>query len=190
MKKDEYDIFLKGQLDSIDIPPKRFKYILKKWAKQGLISNSKLTDEFHRIRKLILHKNEDKYNYLDDLDGRVAIVEFIQEHFYPYPRNVGIIQNHDDNGWWFITKSLKQYQLDFDYSSIAYVELHPNPKKIWRLMNYLAWKRENREDCFHQKITEMSWTTTSYYSKANEVIYTNPLGNLGECFPWCQCKFL
>ena len=83
MKQDEYNLVL-------DIPqqvhPKRMKYILKKWDKWGWLWHGRATDAFCRVKDLIVNKEK----YIDNMDGRVVIVHFIQD-VWGFPTSMGIL---------------------------------------------------------------------------------------------------
>ena len=188
MKKDEMNMVL-GVAG--DMHPKRRSHILSKWWKKGWLKNGKTTTEFNRVKSLIVNKGD----LIRTMDGRVVIVHF--DDTWGFPPTCGIIEDHNDNGWHFYTASRgnsnRCYFLGHsNLPGISYVELHPNPRKIWERMNYLYWKRDGRSDRFHQKIGTIDPFTTCDYSQANKGIFTysNPHGKIGECYSWCQCKHL
>jgi len=194
MKLDEYNLLC-------DLPqelaPKRREFILKKWEKRGWI-NRKVFDscfnEFLRIQQIAKNLSEHTWH----MDGRVVIVEFLE-----HPHLVkGILEDHGDNGWSLYTCSSCQNNTSLylgNFEDVAYVDLHPEPRKLWSRMNHLYWKLHKRPDRFHKKISSHSPGTVCDYAnfgldflagRAERFVYTNPEGAMGDCYPHCQCKFL
>ncbi len=183
MKTDEVNLILGIKQD---IHPKRHAYIMQKWYKQGLIDKGKPTKELERIKDLIVNKGK----YIDKWDGRVVIVHFLQ-NIWGRSLAAGILEDCGDNGYWFVTVN-NNYSFNYDFKDVAYIELHPKPRRIWTRLNFYAWKKNKHPDCYHKKISSMSHGTTCDYSQVSKGIFTysNPLGKIGECYPYCQCKFL
>ena len=175
MKSDEC-AYLTGK--NIELRPKRRDYLLKKWTRKGWYRESLFTSNFtpegRRIRELIL-KVENSYDIPEEYDGRVVTV-YGKTAWIGHGR-AGIFRNQGDMGWYFYTVlSVRRKSCWFiEKKDIAYIDLHPNPHKIWRKINYEYWQHHKIPDFFHNKVGFL-YRVEGYKE--------------GECLPTCQCKFL
>jgi len=178
MKIDEYNLIV-NKTSFNELPEKRGNYILKKWVKKGWIDSALMkTHEYYRVENLILNLFDDGYKFCN----RVVNIYF-DENRWGFSQSTGVMEDIYDSGFWFYTTNkckksssyFLDYSLSFEESGIAYIEYHPNPHKIWRRLNYLMWKKEKKEDYFHDKY---SWL----WCKDPELH--------GKCTDQCQCKFL
>lgn len=162
IKQDEINLILNQQQE---IHPKRKKYLQEKHKRKGWTGI-----KLEQIKTLI--SKERKLN--DELDNHVVIIQLDW-----LPPICGILVDCGDNGWHLYTKkTIKQnYSYYIQEKDVIYVEQHPNPKKIWTRINYLAWKYLKREDYFHSKV--------SFFYPKNKYNLS-----IGECYPFCQCKTL
>lgn len=187
MKQDEIDLMLGKK---IEMHPKRRKFILNKWASKGWGVAPNYTETFLKIKSILSKEKRIDNN----LDGQVVVM-----HSTYYPPMIGILEDHGDNGWHLYTsKSIKK---DWSYyvgesrnleNHICYFEPHPNPRKIFNKLNYLAWKYLKRQDRFHKKISEWDYDSIRPYRiEDGQFVWlppTNPNGNIGDCRSYCQCK--
>jgi len=189
MKQDEIDLMFGKKTE---MHPNRRKFIISKWAKKGWGIAPNYTPEFYRIKDLIENLDE----HMDKLEGHVVTM-YSKKY---YPPMVGILEYHGDNGWHFYTKKniVKNWSYyvgesyNLEDSDIAYLDPHPNPRKIWNKLNYLAWKYGKYEDRFHDKIKEFDRDTQRDFKIIDgKYIWSppfNPEGNIGDCRSYCPCK--
>lgn len=193
MKRDELALIMGKE---VDVHPKRLAYLYSRWRSKGWLDEAlKPTAKMDKLRYLILNKNQ----IMNGLDRRVAFVEYVSDNL-EYATQSGILVDYGDNGWHFYTpKSARagfsySFLKPYGYEELAYVEPHPRPRKVWRLCNRAMWDKTRREDFFHKKINTMSPGTVCKYGTGPDArmtfTYTHPLGNMGDCFPCCQCKHL
>ena len=185
MRQDEYNTIIDPLMAlSYNLNPKRSLYLIKKWIKKGWIRKPScatecvypaFTDEFKRIQELV--KNKDKY--LEELEGQVITIYFIDGN-----PMMGILEEDSDGDLYFYTQKSSWYIIKED---IAYIEKHPDPKNLWRRLNYFYWKFHNIENRFHKTIHFMGHGWTSEF-KDGQYTRTNEFGEEGECYPDCPCK--
>ena len=179
MRSDEVQL-LAGE--DVVIHPKRLRYLKHKWNNKGLTLRGEWTSKGLSMIECI-KKTHNDWHYLDKLDHHVCILHTINW----MPPVCGILQDCGDNGIYFYTTKSSvrnsSYYLGESHNmdkGVAFVERHPNPAKLWRKYNYIAYLQDPKynKDYWHMKYSDWGYNRP-------------PAGHqVGECMPCCQCKSL